>query len=58
VLWAFADVDPDVAGEVSRLDGEGGPGFSSVRVTVYISAPTPSLPKAFSLPFISRTTPK
>jgi hypothetical protein len=34
VFRAFADVDPDVAGEVSRLDGEGGPRFAAVGVTV------------------------
>jgi len=34
VFRAFADVDPDVAGQVSGLDGEGGPRFAAVGVTV------------------------
>jgi hypothetical protein len=34
VFRALADVDPDVAGQVSGLDREGGPRFAAVGVTV------------------------
>ena len=33
--FAFADVDPDVAGEVTALDHECAPGFSAFRISVF-----------------------